>query len=120
MSIVAYDFSQNMPAVFHGASKTLSFTVMAYDGDGNPTGVQNITGWTLDFNVFDQLGNLVLTKTPTIPVGTDGVAQVPLTKTDTSATLGLPRYYAELSRIDPGSEDLLAYGFLTFKSPKVQ
>lgn len=122
MARPSLDFSGSMPVVYHGATKVLSFTVSAYDGDGTRTGVQNVTGWTVMLNIFsDPSGStLVLAKTGTISVGTDGVVTVTLTSTNTGTTLAGSSYWAELCRTDSGSEDVLAVGSIPMGLPRVQ
>ncbi len=121
MAIVKIDFTSIMPSIFHGAVKTLSFTVKNYDGDGNLIGAQNISSWTIHAVFFDTAKNLALTKATTQPNGgTDGVVNVALTAADTGTTLTQGRYLLMLNRMDSGTPDCLASGDVKFLGPIVQ
>lgn len=113
----------NIPAStrwFVGADKDLRITV--YDGPESDTTreVVDITGYSLEFILYD--GNTpIITKTTgagiaiTIPI--EGVAIVTIEDTDTDAIAG-GDYGFELWRTDAGNEDVLSFGTVTLRATK--
>lgn len=71
--------------------------------------VENITGWTIQFNV-EASGGQIITKTATVTSGAAGTFTVALTAADTNIRIGTYQYDAW--RIDVGSERVLAVGQL--------
>lgn len=99
---------------FVGEDKTLRFTV--YQADD--TTIQNITGWTLEWEVRQRPASStpLLTKTTgsgiTLTDPTNGVCDVALTATDTT-TLGSGEYVHALRRTNSGASTVLTYGDAT-------
>lgn len=89
--------------VYRGERVSVTFTM---------TPAESIAGWTLVFTVaaaFDQAPPKLLTVTPTIVDGPNGVLRVDLTAAQT-AGLAVGHYAFDLWRTNPGSEEVLALG----------
>jgi hypothetical protein len=91
------------------------FRGQALSVDLSPATPTNVEAWTCRFRVRTQTGQTVIEKhtgsgvTVLDPVRGDMV--VPLNAQETSL-LSLPAYKWDFWRIDPGSEDPLAYGLM--------
>lgn len=95
---------------FRGEDKTLEFTVFQKDG----VTVQNIAGWTLEYELCQLDGTAIFTKTTggstiVITDAVNGVLQVLVLDTDTDA-LTKTKFKHELRRTDDGFEATLVHG----------
>lgn len=89
-------------SVYQGEDLTLNFTM-------DP--VENITGWTLEFNVRSA-ASVVIQKTPVVTSGPAGTFTVSLVDADTNhLTPGVFMY--DVWRIDVSTERILAVGNFT-------
>lgn len=97
-------------AVFRGDDVTLQFTVVNAAG-----GIVNITGWTLEFKIWNERGEEILSKTTgsgiTIVDGPNGRADVALSAANTSLFAPTPlRYLHALRRTNAGAITVVAHG----------
>jgi len=94
--------------------KTLQFSVT--DTAGNAV---NITGWALDWTLYDSAGSAEVNKTDgsgiTITDGPNGVLEVQVDAADTSSSAA-GAYTQVLKRTDVGSVEVLAVGQVTIKA----
>ena len=71
-----------------------------------------ITTWTLALNIANGAGVVVITKTPTIADGPNGIFTFNIAHADTGA-LGVGQYNYDVSRTDSGSDTVLLTGTIT-------
>ncbi|MGH9202203.1 MAG: hypothetical protein ACRD2A_13320 [Vicinamibacterales bacterium] len=102
---------------FVGEDRTFIFTV----NNAADSGAENITGWALEWVLRKDADATaaIITKTVagggiTIPVGTDGKANV-LVLDDDTVNLEPGTYYHTLRRTDGGQETVLSFGTATLR-----
>lgn len=96
---------------FTGEDKTLQWTI-----DDSTGAVVNITGWTIQFKLFDSEGGAVqVTKSASLSAPTGGVCTVALAAADTSGLTAGTHWYT-LTRTNAGSNTVLAYGDFELRS----
>ena len=96
-----------------GEDKFLDFTV-----EDSAGAAQNISGWTLSWELRSDNGVTVLvTKVPAIVSGPAGTCRVTVAATDTSG-LTAGTYTQYLLRVDAGAKSVLAYGPVQLQTAK--
>lgn len=102
---------RNSDYFFAGEAKVLQFTVSSATG-----GVQNISGWTLQWKLETAQGaSAVVTKSGTVTDAPNGVCQVSLAAADTAGLTG-GNYFHHLDRVDSGFEAVLSAGPFALQS----
>ena len=112
---------QNITAADHwfkGEDKSVVWDIVDANGSA-----QNMTGWTVTFNLYStkSTGSALLTKTAALSNGdgTNDRATITVADTDTEP-LPAGTYIYELVRSDAGSEQVLAYGTAILLTTKAQ
>jgi hypothetical protein len=95
-------------SLFLGEDRVIRFTVL--DDANQPV---DITGWQIRFYFKEREGgDTIFTHMPDIAPGTGGVLDVVLEREDTIEQFPGTYFYL-LERIDPGNNNVLAYGGIT-------